>query len=404
MPLDDELRAMRRTKAKHNEEIEASYTEYYEGLFRRALRLAAPARVRPVRFHIVESMQRRCELRGGPDDFVLVYDRYLGRSVSALTRMMLLSSDANDIATYYCKVAAEELHVRHEYRIAAMLLAVHRVLLAQGSSYRENETAQFLQIRARYVTTAELFIMLHELVHSIAPMERRVLEMSFDLALSMAMEELLPHEREWVGARVARERLREDEAFLTEFWCDLRAMLLVAAEPAPPPATPGGIRRAVAPWDVRLTTSLAMGSCVLALECEGYLGAVASSVSDLATAARGSPSICDAPTSLPHVQVRSALLQSVAAQAIRAKGSQSDDPEGDIALLRDIRAMFARQIYVPTINFVENELEKLVNEARRAEGVFRALGLEPFQFSEDGRLGEFLSARLRDTREKFERL
>lgn len=143
------------------------------------------------KFHVVHSLNKQAEVATVGGDVYLVYDQYLGQTISELSRIFYSAEDPYDARAFAFRIYAEAYVTAGNADMAIFSAYLHSIKYNQSHKYKTLETIETKERRAQSVIVQEAFIIAHEFAHYLWSM-RQVNEGDLDCLRGRIAEDAKP--------------------------------------------------------------------------------------------------------------------------------------------------------------------------------------------------------------------
>lgn len=142
--------------------LEAAYRSLYERTLKASdLRFKDHA----PEFHLVHSLNKRAEVARVGSEVYIVYDQYLGQTISELSRIFYSAEDPYDARAFAFRIYAEAYLTAGMTDMAVFAAYLYSVKYNQSHKYKSLETDDTKARRAQSVIIQEAFVIAHEFAH-----------------------------------------------------------------------------------------------------------------------------------------------------------------------------------------------------------------------------------------------
>lgn len=135
---------------------------------------------------VTYSAERACELVAFDETHYLVYDQYLGQTLSTLNRIFLNDGSDGFILIYACKYLAEKFRIAGDVNRACTLAYAYHENKKKGHLPLTNQTPDC----GTFTLIQEAFVLSHELAHYVFNQDQQLRREVFGYAAQTAVEVL----------------------------------------------------------------------------------------------------------------------------------------------------------------------------------------------------------------------
>ncbi len=155
-----------KTTRRRNADTFPALVSQYEALF---LKVHAesfkPVRELPLKFAVINSLNKRSQLIELSDGHWLIHDQYLGQTLNALTRLYFMSNKPDSAHPFAFRLLSEAASCRGRAELATYFAYVYSVTYHASKDSTGAEDAQKVALRQASVHVQEAFVLAHELAH-----------------------------------------------------------------------------------------------------------------------------------------------------------------------------------------------------------------------------------------------
>jgi hypothetical protein len=147
-----------------DEELSTEFSDGYKNLYARVLSEIGEPEAYPA-LVVIRSLNKNSQLITLNKSPYLVYDQYLGQTISELTRIYCCATTPDDAKAFMFRMAAEAAECCGKPDIALWFACLYSHMFHLSHAYKSQETTEQQKRRHTMTAIGEVFILAHEVAH-----------------------------------------------------------------------------------------------------------------------------------------------------------------------------------------------------------------------------------------------